>query len=148
MAQKVSVQIWTPNLPLDAKSTPVETLQDLAAIPMNYRYIGLTVTVLNSVYDEEDELVSQNPVDYWLVGGIQNRFWRVKKSNIVPTKGDLNAIASDACFLGLEMVVQEDETNDGKVTKYWVTGIDNGTVTWSRKQYGGAVTVDGEDLEV
>ena len=45
------------------------------------------------------------------------------------------------------MVVQADETNDGKVTKYWVTAIDGGDVTWSRKQYGAQVTVDGEDLE-
>ena len=108
MAQKVSAQIWTPNLPLDAKSTPVETLEELAAIPMQYRYIGLTITVLNSVYDDEDELVSQNPVDYWLVGGLQNQYWKVKKSNIVPTKSDLNALSPNACYLGLEMVVQED----------------------------------------
>lgn len=150
MAQRVSAQIWTPNLPLDAKSTPVETVQELAGIPMQYRYVGLTITVLNSVYDDDDELVSQSPVDYWLVGGITNAFWKVKKSNIVPTKSDLNAISSGACFLGLEMVVQEDETNDNKVTKYWVTAINNGTVTWDRKQYGGGtatVPVEGEDQE-
>ena len=47
------------------------------------------------------------------------------------------------------MVVQQDESNEGKVTKYWVTAIDGENVTWSQKQYGGGsnVTVDGEDLE-
>lgn len=146
MAQKVSAQIWTPGLPLDAKSTPVETLQELAAIPMNYRYIGLTVTVLNSVYDEDDELVSQSPVDYWLVGGIQNPYWKIK-GNSVPTKSDLLAISYQACQLGTEMVVQADETNENKVTKYWVTAIDGQNVTWSQKQYGAQVTVEGEDQE-
>ena len=150
MAQRVSAQIWTPNLPLDAKSTPVETMEELAAIPMNYRYIGLTITVLNSVYDDEDELVSQNPVEYWLIGGIQNRFWKIKHANLVPTKADLLSLSSEAVALGFEMVVQQDESNDGKVTKYWVTAIDGSNVTWSQKQYGGGeahVIVDGEDIE-
>ena len=49
------------------------------------------------------------------------------------------------------MVVQADETNEGKVTKYWVTEINNDVPVWTQKQYGGGsanVIVDGEDLEV
>jgi hypothetical protein len=125
-------------------------MEELAAIPMNYRYIGLTITVLNSVYDEEDELVSQNPVEYWLIGGITNPHWKIKHANLIPTKADLLSLSSEAVALGYEMVVQHDESNEGKVTKYWVTAIDGENVTWSQKQYGGGsanVTVDGEDLE-
>ena len=147
MAQKVNAQIWTPNLPLDAKSTPVDTLEELAAIPMSYRYEGLTVTVLNTVYDEDDEIVSQNPVEYWLVGGRTNAFWKIKKGNVVPDKATLLALSSGACSVGLEMVVQADETDGGKVTKYWVTAIENGVVTWAKKEYGANVTVEGADQE-
>ena len=147
MAQKVLQQLYKTGGPVDIASTPVETVEELAAIPNAYRYIGLTVTVMNSVYDEDDELVSQNPVDYWLVGGIQNPFWKVKAGNIVDTKANLLAISPSACTIGLEMVVQADETNDNKVTKYWVTAIDGANVTWDRKQYGAQVTVEGEDQE-
>lgn len=147
MAQKVLQQLYKTGGPVDIASTPVETVEELAAIPNAYRYIGLTVTVMNSVYDEDDELVSQNPVDYWLVGGIQNPFWKVKAGNIVDTKANLLAISPSACTIGLEMVVQADETNDNKVTKYWVTAIDGANVTWGRKQYGAQVTIEGEDQE-
>lgn len=147
MAQKVLQQLYKTGGPVDIASTPVETVEELAAIPNAYRYIGLTVTVMNSVYDEDDELVSQNPVDYWLVGGIQNPFWKVKAGNIVDTKANLLAISPSACTIGLEMVVQADETNDNKVTKYWVTAIDGANVTWDRKQYGAQVTIEGEDQE-
>lgn len=125
--------------PLDAKQTPADTYEELTdtqRIPVAQRYVGLTVTVLNPT-----------PVEYWLVGGRTNASWKVKTGNIIDTKENLLAISSSACTVGLEMVVQADETNDGKVTKYWVTAIDGGNVTWSRKQYGAQVTVDGEDLE-
>ena len=129
--------------PLDAKQTPAEVYNDLkdsSRIPMAERYVGLTVLVLNP-----------KPMDYWLVGGTKNKNWKVKQGNVVPTKADLDAIAADACTLGLEMVVQADETNGGAVTKYWVTEIVDNVPVWSQKQYGGGagnVTVDGEDLEV
>lgn len=132
--------------PLDAKLTPAdsyEELQDLSRIPVANRYAGMTVTVLNAN--------GGGPVDYWLVGGRTNGCWKIKAGNLIDTKAHLLAISPSACTLGLEMVVQTDETNDNKVTKYWVTAIENGVVTWSQKQYGGggaAVTVDGEDLEV
>ncbi|MBP5725281.1 MAG: hypothetical protein J6X18_17110 [Bacteroidales bacterium] len=125
--------------PLDAKMTPAdsyEELTDLSRIPVAQRYVGLTVTVLNPT-----------PVEYWLVGGRTNASWKIKAGNIVDTKANLLAISSSACTVGLEMVVQADETNEGKVTKYWVTAIDGANVTWDRKQYGAQVTVEGEDQE-
>lgn len=135
----------TATSPLDAKLTPADSyskLVDAQRIPLAHRYVGLTVTVLNK---EEGGI----PVEYWLVGGRTNSSWKIKAGNIIDTKEHLLAISPSACTLGLEMVVQQDESNDGKVTKYWVTAIDGGNVTWSQKQYGGGanVTVDGEDLE-
>ena len=47
MAQKVLQQLYKTGGPVDIASTPVETVEELAAIPNAYRYIGLTVTVMN-----------------------------------------------------------------------------------------------------
>lgn len=128
----------TGKAPLDAKTTPADYYDDLKSasrIPVAHRYIGLTVTVLNP-----------SPVEYWLVGGVANRNWKVK-NNSVPTKADLLAISASALTLGNEMIVQADESNGGAVTKYWVTSFDGDTPVWERKQYGAAVTVDGNDME-
>ena len=136
--------------PLDIKQTPVNsyselllTKRDLGGIPVAKRYVGMTVTVLNTD-------TSNIPTEYWLVGGKTNASWKIKTGNIVDTKANLNAISASACTVGLEMIVQTDESNDNKLTKYWVTAISNGEVTWERKVYGGGsanVTVDGEDQE-
>jgi hypothetical protein len=133
--------------PLDIKQTPVNayselllTKRDLGGIPITKRYVGMTITVLNTD-------TTNIPTEYWLVGGKTNASWKLKAGNIVDTKENLLAISPSACTLGLEMVVQADESNNGEVTKYWVTSIANGEVTWSRKQYGAQVTVTGEDQE-
>ena len=129
--------------PLDAKLTPADSyaeLTDLTRIPVAQRYVGLTVTVLNANS-------GGTPVEYWLVGGRTNASWRIKAGNIIDTKANLLAISPAACTVGLEMIVQADESNGGKLTKYWVTAIENGEVTWSQKQYGAQVTVEGEDQE-
>jgi len=132
--------------PLDEKTTPVGAYDDLKSasrIPLAQRYIGLTVTVLNTA-------TNNIPVEYWLVGGTKNSCWKIKTGNIVDTKASLLSLSPSACTIGLEMVVQADETNDNKVTKYWVTGISGGTVIWEQKQYGGgsaSVEISGEDIE-
>ena len=126
--------------PLDAKLTPADSyaeLTDMTRIPRAQRYVGLTITVLNN----------GNPVEYWLVGGTTNASWKVKTGNVVPTKSSLDAISPSACTLGLEMVVQADETNENKVTKYWVTELNGGNVVWSKKEYGQKITVTGDDQE-
>ena len=55
---------------LDAKMMPVNTVNDLKAIPLTQRFEGLTITVLNG----------GKPQDYWLVGGITNNNWIPKTS--------------------------------------------------------------------
>jgi len=127
--------------PLDAKLTPADSyteLLDMTRIPRAQRYVGLTVTVAQA---------GKPSVEYWLVGGTTNASWKLKTGNVVPTKEDLLAISPSACTIGLEMVVQVDESNDNKVTKYWVTEISAGNVTWTKKEYGAAVTIEGEDQE-
>lgn len=134
--------------PLDIKQTPVNayselllTKRDLGGIPINKRYVGMTVTVLNTD-------TSNIPTEYWLVGGKTNASWKLKAGNIVDTKASLLAISPSACTVGLEMIVQVDESNENKLTKYWVTAVDGESVTWERKQYGAAeISVTGEDQE-
>lgn len=125
--------------PLDSKLTPADSyaeLIDMTRIPRAQRYVGLTVTVLNAG--------SGSPVEYWLVGGTTNASWKIKTGNVVPNKAALLALSSSACTLGLEMVVQADETNDNKVTKYWVTNLS--PLTWEQKTYAN-VSITGEDQE-
>lgn len=82
--------------PLDAKLQPVNTFADLASIPLKDRYMGMTIVVLNNVYEwdedeEEDVLVSSDPKEYWLKGGITNSFWVEKTSSTelyVPIEGE------------------------------------------------------------
>lgn len=56
---------------IDAKMMPVQTVDDLKAIPITQRFEGFTVTVLNN----------GNPRDYWLVGGVANKYWVPKTVN-------------------------------------------------------------------
>lgn len=125
--------------PFDSKQTPADSyaeLIDLARIPRANRYPGLTVTVLNN----------GNPIEYWLVGGTTNAAWKIKTGNVVPDKASLLALSPSACTVGLEMVVQSDESSNNELTKYWVTSVNGGEVTWEKKNYGN-VTVTGEDIE-
>ena len=50
---------------IDAKMMPVNTVDDLKKIPITQRFEGFTVTVLNG----------GDPVDYWLIGGVANKYW-------------------------------------------------------------------------
>lgn len=83
--------------PLDAKLEPVKSIEDLYKIKLTDRYNGMIITVLNNVfeYDEQEEdyvLVSSNPIEYQLVGGITDDKWTEKKSgsaNIKITGDDI-----------------------------------------------------------
>ena len=61
--------------PLDAKLTPVATIDDLYSIPRAQRYVSMTVTVLD--WDGEG-----NSWDFWLVGGTGNNCWERKNPHI------------------------------------------------------------------
>lgn len=61
--------------PLDAKLTPVATIDDLYSIPRAQRYVSMTVTVLD--WDGEG-----NSWDFWLVGGTGNNCWERKNLRI------------------------------------------------------------------
>ena len=95
---KVDNQMYTNgSKPLDAKLEPVKSIEDLYKIKLTDRYNGMIVTVLNNVYeyDEQEEdyvLVSSNPIEYQLVGGITNDKWTEKKTgsaNIKITGDDI-----------------------------------------------------------
>ena len=95
---KVDTQMYSNgSKPLDAKLEPVKSVEDLYKIKLTDRYNGMIVTVLNNVYeyDEQEEdyvLVSSNPIEYQLVGGITNDKWTEKKTgsaNIKITGDDI-----------------------------------------------------------
>lgn len=121
----------------------VESYADLSLIPRSERFIGMTVTVLNAT-------TTKVPQDYWLVNTIANSGWKLKQSNTVATYEALLSYPYTACVVGLEMMVQSDETNDGKPTKYRVTAIDTKakTVTWEKE--GGSsdndILITGNDI--
>lgn len=54
------------NSSLDVKNMPVKTVDELNAIPMNERYIGMTI------------LVTDEKREYWLINNISNSAWEIK----------------------------------------------------------------------
>ena len=83
---KIDTQMYSNgSKPLDAKLEPVKSIEDLYKIKLTDRYNGMIVTVLNNVYEYDEQegddvLVSSNPIEYQLVGGITNDKWTEKKS--------------------------------------------------------------------
>ena len=136
---------------VDAKLQPVDNFDGLKAIATKDRYVGMTVTVLNAVYDEDGYIVSTNPIDYWLVDGTSNKCWKVKSSNTtVPTYADLTALTISEVYVGMERIVISDETNEGKMTAYWVSSVnaETETVTWERQGGSSAgIEISGDDTE-
>jgi hypothetical protein len=61
--------------PLDAKNTPVNSVEDLYKIPRAQRYEGMTVTVLD--YDGEG-----TQCDFFLDKGTANKNWKIKNWHI------------------------------------------------------------------
>lgn len=57
------------NSSLDVKNMPVQSLEDLYAVPMNERYIGMT------------RLVLSEKKEYWLVDNVSNSAWTPKNQS-------------------------------------------------------------------
>ena len=130
---------------------PYDDLTSLKSINSDFRFEGLTVVIKSPVQ-----------MECWLVGGTANSYWRIKSLFPLNTYADLVAATEEiqASFVkmvnvGTEATVLEDETNDGKLTKYWATAVDTKakTVTWERMT-GGAEgdyvptdCITGADLE-
>lgn len=136
--------------PLDAALEPVEHISDLSSISENYRYKGMTVTVLKT----EDE--KNVPIEYYLYNGIGDFNWKIKSIGPLNTYSMIkSSLPSDYRYylVGLKVIIKKDETNDNKMTEYVVSSIDikNKTVTWERCDNGSStapsITVEGTDIE-
>lgn len=73
------------NNPLDIKNASVETIEDLYAIPMNERYIGMT------------KLVRNEKSEYWLVDNLSNSAWKPKTSiaNVIISGDDVETLEEE-----------------------------------------------------
>lgn len=163
--------LTTPNqflnqsaVPIDKGMEPVNSYTDLATVNRSCRYIGMAKTVLNKVteYDEdegEDVVKSTYPMEFVLSGSTGNGAWRLNKLSPVKTHKEVETlltkynVPSKAFSIGIEIMVEKDETNNNKPTKYWITAIDTtaNTVTWERCDNGSStapsITVEGTDIE-
>lgn len=137
------------NGPLDAALAPVEQVSDLSSIPDNFKYNGMTVTVLKT--DDGEKI----PIEYFLYNGTTNRNWKIKSITPLNTYSMIkSSLPSDYRYylVGLKVVVKKDETNDNKMTEYVVSSIDtkNQIVTWERCNNSGedaAISIEGNDME-
>ena len=143
MATLIPQQYYAKNQPVDSTYGPYADLAALGDITNLYQ--GLTVVVLAPVV-----------MECWLHNGKRKNHWRVKRFTSIPTYADLQqysatifAAMNYLIDVGTEATVLADETNEGKVTKYWVTGKENGQIIWEKfSGAGGAtITVDGDDQE-
>ena len=142
MATLLPQQYYVKNAPVDSSYGPYADLNALDGVSNLYQ--GLTVVVLSPVV-----------MECWLPNGNRKRHWRVKRFTSIATYADLLSYSSTIFAamnylidVGTEATVLADETNEGKVTKYWVTGKENGQIIWEKfSGAGGAITVDGDDQE-
>ena len=132
--------------PIDAKLAPVESYDALKEINNSYRFLGMTVVVTNS---GTGETATYLPQTYVLSSSLSNRGWKLQSGFSVPTYAHLSTLAYNAITLGLEAFVVADETDGGKMNKYWVTAIDKSskTVNWERKTYSTELMIDGDNIE-
>lgn len=64
------------NSPLDAKNSPISSVEDLYSIPMDERYLGMTI------------FVESESKEYWLKENISNSGWVIKgEYNGIPLLG-------------------------------------------------------------
>lgn len=139
MATLIPDQIYASKTYADSTLGPYADLTALNGITNLFQ--GLTVTVLAPV-----------PMECWLPKGKLKSSWRVKQFTSIPTYADLISYSTtifasmkNLVDKGTEAIVVADETNDGRVTKYWVTAKDNNGLTWEKESTG--IPVDGDDLE-
>lgn len=71
------------NYPLDIKNVAVDTVEELYAVPMNERYIGLT------------KLVKSEGKEYWLKTGMNNEAWEVKTADSSSEDAGVPLLGSD-----------------------------------------------------
>lgn len=149
MASTIEKLIYSNEGYLDQKMGPYSTLTDLKNI--KYRFVGMTVNVLTPVQ-----------MEVWLVNGKLNSNWRIKQFSSIPTHAKLieftNTIFSSfkkMITVGTEATVIADETNDGKVTKYWVISNDGNAIVWEKMNNGNLEEnyvpkncITGEDIEI
>lgn len=140
---------------IDKASEPVESyasLIDTNRLPINARYLGLVVSVINK-RDGADGNVTYLPMEFTLVGTRFNRGWKVRSIAPVSTRAALGTMADDygipsECFdRGLTCTVAADETNDGKPTAYVLSSSEGETLVWERVAEGAALKVTGDDVE-
>lgn len=145
--------------PIDKGMETVDRYADLATVDRSCRYIGMAKTVLNKVteYDEEegeDVVKSTYPMEFVLSGSTGNGAWRLSKTSPVKTYKEVESlltkynVPSKVFSIGIEIMVEKDETNNNKPTKYRITAVDTSanTVTWERCD-SAAITVEGADME-
>ena len=126
--------------PVDAALTPVASYNDLKSITSTNRFLGMTVVVTNSG-------TTKMPQTYVLSNSTLS--WKLQSGFSVPTYASLSTLVYNAITLGLEAIVVADETDGGKMNKYWVTAIDteSKTVNWERKVYSTELMIDGDNIE-
>lgn len=128
--------------PVDATLNPVASYDDLKSITSTNRFLGMTVVVTNSG-------TTKMPQTYVLSTSTLNSGWKLQSGFSVPTYASLSTLVYNAITLGLEAIVVADETDGGKMNKYWVTAIDKSskTVNWERKTYSTELMIDGDNIE-
>ena len=126
---------------VDGTLGPYADITELSNI--TNRFVGLTVTVL-----------SPTIMECWLTTRLKSG-WRIKRLSSVATYADLLSL-SQTIFTemkglvekGMEATVKNDETNEGKVSKYVVTDVTDSGIVWERQGSSAGIEISGDDTEI